>query len=136
MKTLCEACFICSGALPLAPENDQVGDCPAVHCTAALVDAVWMDATDGSKVLNVIAPGVVLKVHAAPALHAAPNSNANKRQEVFQRRCVAIVEFMAKKTIIEGSSSTVFMKAPVSVPSHRLVSSRRHRDDDRVRVDA
>jgi hypothetical protein len=79
----------------LEPVNCQVGDPPAVQFTRALVDAVWMDATDGSNALNVIAPGLALKVHAAPALNAVPKSSANKRPQVFLRRCVAIVFFMA-----------------------------------------
>jgi hypothetical protein len=87
--------FIRSGALPLTPENAHVGDCPALQFTRAVVDAVWVDATEGSNAVNVIAPGPVLKVQAALALNAAPKSAANKNQEVFQRRCVAIVLFMA-----------------------------------------
>jgi hypothetical protein len=59
-----------------------------------VVDAVCVLATDGSNAVNVIAPGAVLKVQAAPALNAAPKRDANKKQEVFQRRCGAIVLFM------------------------------------------
>jgi hypothetical protein len=80
MKILAVTCFICSGELPFAPENTHVGDCPALHWTRALVEAVCVLAADGSNALNVIPPGFDRNVHAAPALEAAPMSSAHKRK--------------------------------------------------------
>jgi hypothetical protein len=95
MKKPSVVCFIWSGALPLVPENCQVGDCPPEHCTCVVVDAVWVLPTDGSNGLNEIPPGLLLKVHAASALTVAPESNANNRQDVFQRQWVGIDSIMA-----------------------------------------
>lgn len=85
MNTLMLECFICKGALPFVPENAQVGDCPAEQFTRAVVDAVRVGAVEGSKAVKVIAPGPVLKVHAAPALNVAPKSSKKNKQARCQR---------------------------------------------------
>jgi len=83
------------GALPLEPENCQVGDPPALQFTRAVVDAVCVLATDGSRELNVTAPGVVLKVQAALAAKAVPRSNANTRPDALVCRRLAMASFTA-----------------------------------------
>src|SRR6476619_3825129 len=76
MKAFCVACFMRSGAIPLAPENCHVGDPLAVQRTVPSACAVCVVAAEGSNGAKTSAPGGVLKVHTCAAAFAVRTRRA------------------------------------------------------------
>ena len=95
----------------MSPVKDHVGDAPAVQFTRTVVDAVCVDATEGSKAVKVIPPGKFLNVHAAWAPDAVPNTSPSIAQACFRRRRAAARWRRVARVLLSGSSDNGFIAA-------------------------